>query len=342
LTGFYPLKENATIDFIHEDDRERVTKYWKHAINHPKEHQIRLRMRMKDGSYRWFLCLAMPMCNDDSRVIRWYGSATDIDELENRVAQRTAEIKEHEKEIVKLNSILQEHAYNLEYANKELEAFIFSVSHDLRAPLRAINGFSQILLDDYRDKLDAEGQQMLQKVWGSADRMRQLIDDLLRLSRTGRHELTYNNIDMKALFSSMVEEIRQNYSERNINVQIGEIPPINGDLALLKQVIYNLLANAVKFSGKMDVSEIEIGSMVNQNETTYYIKDNGTGFDMKFAHDLFGVFRRLNNADDYEGTGVGLALVKRIIDKHGGRVWAYSEPAKGATFYFSIPLNKFA
>jgi light-regulated signal transduction histidine kinase (bacteriophytochrome) len=273
---------------------------------------------MKDGSYRWFLCSAIPLCNDEGNVVKWYGSATDIDELENLVAQRTAELSD---------------------TNKELEAFIFSVSHDLRAPLRAISGFSQILLDDYRDKFDVVGLQMLQKVWGNADKMKNLIEDLLRLSRTGRQELSYTSIDMPALFNSMIEEVRQIYPEREVITKMSPLGKAYGDLALLKQVISNLLSNAVKFSGKKPVSEIEIGSFNGEGEMSYYVKDNGAGFDMKYVHELFGVFRRLNNAEDYEGTGVGLALVKRIIDKHGGRVWAISEPGQGATFYFSLPVK---
>jgi len=453
VTGLYPLKDSATADFIHEDDRTRVIAYWNEAINDIREHQIRFRIKMKDGSYRWFLCLAIPMCGESGEVIRWYGSATDIDELENRVAQRTEELSDlynnapcgyhsldingifikindtalkwlgyerdevvgklsfadlitaeskkafrknfevfkkkgsvdnleydmvrkdgtllpvllsatairdkegnilmtrtttidhtvrrrHENEILKLNSILQEHSYNLEYANKELEAFTFSVSHDLRAPLRAIYGFSQIILDESKDRLDSEGQKMLEKVWVNANRMRQLIDDLLRLSKTGRQELSYLNIDMNALFNSMIEETRQLFPDRTVNVIIHPLIKAYGDLALLKQVIGNLLSNAVKFSAKMTTSDIEIGSTPGKDENIFFVKDNGTGFDMKFAGELFGVFRRLSNADEYEGTGVGLALVKRIIDKHGGRVWAHSEPGKGATFYFSLPLSK--
>lgn len=453
LTGIYPFKDSVTLDFIHPDDRKRVLMYWKRAINDVREHQIRFRLRMKDGSFRWFLCLAIPMCKETGEVIRWYGSATDVDELENMVAQRTLELSDlynnapcgyhsldmngmflkinntalkwlgyerdevvgklafsdlitdegkkvfkknfailkekgfvdnleyemvrkdgtilpvllsatavrdekgnivmtrstiidhtvrrrHENEILKLNAILQEHSYNLEYANKELEAFTFSVSHDLRAPLRAINGFSQILLDEYGEKLASDGRQLLEKVLSNAVRMRQLIDDLLRLSRTGRQELRYTQIDMHALFNSMIEEVRQMFPDRKIQVSISPMPNASGDLSLLKQVLSNLLSNAVKFSSKKSSSEIRIGSESNTGEVVFYVRDNGTGFDMKFAGELFGVFRRLSNADEYEGTGVGLALVKRIIDKHGGKVWAESEPGKGATFYFSLPVSK--
>jgi len=286
------------------------------------------------------------MLRKDCSILPVLLSATAIrDDSGNILMTRSTTIdhtvrRRHENEILKLNSILQEHSYNLEYTNKELEAFTFSVSHDLRAPLRAINGFSQILLDEYGDKLDSEGRKILGKVLGNAGRMRHLIDDMLRLSKTGRQELRYTRIDMHALFNSMTEETRQLFPGRTTSVKVGTTAKAYGDLSLLKQVIGNLLSNAVKFSSGKEVSEIEIGSSMGNNEMIFFIKDNGIGFDMKYATDLFGVFRRLSNAEEYEGTGVGLALVKRIIDKHGGRVWAESERGKSATFYFSLPLSK--
>ena len=190
------------------------------------------------------------------------------------------------------------------------------------------------------EKLDNTARELLEKVMNNATRMRQLIDDLLRLSRTSRQELKYALIDMPALFNSMLEEIRQQFPERTIYSTINQMPAVYADLALLKQVLSNLLSNAVKFSSGQQITEIETGCSTEQSENVFYIKDNGAGFDMRFAADLFGVFRRLDNAVDYEGTGVGLALVKRIIDKHGGRVWAHSEPSKGATFFFSLPEAK--
>jgi light-regulated signal transduction histidine kinase (bacteriophytochrome) len=251
-----------------------------------------------------------------------------------------AERKRFEDEILKLNTLLQEHGYSLEATNKELEAFIYSVSHDLRAPLRAINGFTKIILDDHNLSLNSEIQSLLRKVWDNANKMRLLIEDLLRLSRTNRQQLSLTVIDMKALFSSMIEETRQNYPGYKIAVVMSPLPKATGDLALLKQVISNLLSNAVKFSGKKEKSEIEIGWFQESENVVYYLKDNGIGFDMKYAQDLFGVFRRLSNSEDYEGTGVGLALVKRIIERHGGRVWATGVPNGGATFYFTIPYVK--
>jgi two-component system sensor kinase len=236
--------------------------------------------------------------------------------------------------------MLQEHGYNLENTNNELEAFIYSISHDLRAPLRAINGFTRIILDDHSSELKSETQFLLQRVWDNANKMRQLIEDLLRLSRTNRQELSFALIDMHALFMSLVEETRQTFPGHKISATIHPVPKAIGDLALLKQVVSNLLSNAVKFSGKNEISEIVIGSLYEAENIVYFIKDNGIGFDMKYAQNLFGVFRRLSNSEDYEGTGVGLALVKRIIERHGGRVWANSEPGNGATFFFTIPKVK--
>jgi light-regulated signal transduction histidine kinase (bacteriophytochrome) len=286
-------------------------------------------MVRKDGTILPVLLSATAIKDNDGKIIMT--RTTIIDHTER---------KQYENKILKLNSVLQEHGYNLEYANKELEAFSYSVSHDLRAPLRAINGFSRILLEKHNNGLDQEGQKILEIVCNNADQMRLLIDDLLRLSRTSRQELTYARIDMQALFISLIDETKQNFPDRTLALKVNSLPEAFGDLALLKQVISNLLSNAVKFSGKKEVSEIEIGSITGDVTLIFFVKDNGIGFDMKYAPELFGVFRRLHNADDYEGTGVGLALVKRIIDKHGGKVWAESEPGKGAIFSFSLPKSK--
>lgn len=245
-----------------------------------------------------------------------------------------------ETEILKLNQILQNHGYNLEKANRELEAFSYSVSHDLRAPLRAINGFSKILLEDHSKKLDEEGRRLLQIVMSNSQRMGQLIDDLLRFSRTSRQELTINRINMHDLFASLSDEIMQYNPSQLISIDIGTMPDAWGDLSLLKQVVSNLLSNAVKFSARKELTEIRISGIKNESETVYSISDNGTGFDMKYAGKLFGVFQRLHGMDEFQGNGVGLALVKRIIDKHGGRVWAESALEQGATFFFSLPEQK--
>jgi light-regulated signal transduction histidine kinase (bacteriophytochrome) len=245
----------------------------------------------------------------------------------------------YEHEILKLNQILQDHGHDLESANKELEAFSYSVSHDLRAPLRAIDGFSKMLLSDHYKNINSEGQRLIRVVSENAQRMGRLIDDLLKFSKTGRQEMTISRIKMTELFKSISAELIPAYPEQKIEMNFHNLPDASGDLSLLKLVVNNLLSNAIKFSGKRELSIIEIGGYSTANELVYFVKDNGTGFDMRFSSKLFGVFQRLHSMEEFSGTGVGLALAKRIVDRHGGRIWAESELDKGAVFYFSLPAE---
>jgi len=238
-------------------------------------------------------------------------------ELEQRVTDRTAE---------------------LETANKELEAFSYSVSHDLRAPLRAIDGFSRILLEDYVDKLDDEGRRLLNVVRDNTSRMAQLIDDILKFSRTGRAEMTVAEIDMEKLARDVFAELQKPWVDSTkLQIEIDRLPGAFGDSALIRQVFVNLLSNAIKFSRNRDPARIKVGFSIEGDEAVYYVKDNGAGFDMQFADKLFGVFQRLHAVTEFEGTGIGLAIVKRIITRHGGRVWAEGKVNEGATIYFSLP-----
>jgi GAF domain-containing protein len=236
-------------------------------------------------------------------------------ELEQRVRQRTAE---------------------LEAANKELEAFSYSVSHDLRAPLRAINGFSRILLEEHAPYLSDDAQRYLHIVRDSAQEMGQLIDDLLIFSRLGRQPLTRQRVALTDLVRQALEELRSEREGRCVDLVIGELPVCQADPVLLKQVFVNLLANALKFTRRREVASIEIGCREVGAEAVYFVKDNGVGFDMQYATKLFGVFQRLHRAEDYEGTGVGLAIVQRVIHRHGGRVWAEAAVDHGATFAFTL------
>jgi light-regulated signal transduction histidine kinase (bacteriophytochrome) len=235
------------------------------------------------------------------------------EKLERRVCERTAE---------------------LETANKELEAFSYSVSHDLRAPLRAVDGFSQAVLEDYGALLPEDGRRCLQTIRGGAQRMGALIDDLLTFSRLGRQPINKQPIATADLVRATLEELGGEGQEREI--QIGDLPPCSGDPALLKQVWINLLSNAIKYTRKRERAIIEIGCTRQGGETVYFVRDNGTGFDMRYADKLFGVFQRLHRVEDYEGTGVGLAIVQQIIHRHGGRVWADAAVDQGATFYFTL------
>jgi light-regulated signal transduction histidine kinase (bacteriophytochrome) len=235
--------------------------------------------------------------------------------LERRVRERTAE---------------------LEAANKELEAFSYSVSHDLRAPLRAVDGFSRILLDRFSRQLPEEAQSLLKTVITSAHHMGHLIEDLLRLSRLSRQPLSMRPVDMTALAQEVIDDQRRQNADRHVEVVTAGLPDCVGDRALLKQVFVNLLSNAFKFTGKTEHAVVEVGRIQQDGNPVYFVKDNGAGFDMAYAQKLFGVFQRMHRTEEFEGTGVGLSIVQRIIHRHGGRIWAESEVGKGTTFYFTL------
>jgi signal transduction histidine kinase len=224
----------------------------------------------------------------------------------------------------------------LDAANKELDAFSYSVSHDLRAPLRAVDGYAQMLEEDYGARLDDEGRRLLGRVRAGSRQMSQLIDDLLEFSRFGRAPLVRAPIDMTALASEAVAQAR---GAAPAQVELGLLPAASGDRALLRQVWLNLLTNALKYSGKRADALVQIGGQAEQGQLVYWVRDNGAGFDMRYAQKLFGVFQRLHRAEEFPGTGVGLAIVQRVIVRHGGRVWAESKPGEGASFYFSLPAE---
>lgn len=275
------------------------------------------------------------------------------DSLEKQVKERTAELRDKVEKLNKsqramlymvedLNIItaeLQEERRKLELSNKELEAFAYSVSHDLRAPLRAINGFSGFLMEDYGDKLDEEGKRLLSVIRQNADKMDALIADILSLSRISRVEMSFEQVDMYALAKSTFDEIATDEEKQVFEFNISELPPAVGDVNLLGQLWQNLIGNALKYSSKSDNKRIEIGYRENNDKAIYYIKDEGAGFNPKYKDKLFGVFQRLHKDSEFEGTGVGLAVVQRVVHRHNGEIWAEGEVNKGAAFYFSIPCS---
>lgn len=237
------------------------------------------------------------------------------DELEERVAQRTAQ---------------------LEAANKELEAFTYSVSHDLRAPLRHISGFSKILTEEFGAKLPPEAQHHVQRIEEGTRRMGQLVDDLLNLGRVGRRELSLQVAGLRSIVNEVIDGLKLEAGNRKVEWKIGNLPYVECDTTLMHQVFQNLLSNALKFTRPRPEAVIEIGQQATDAGNAVYVRDNGVGFSMKYADKLFGVFQRLHRVEDFDGTGVGLATVLRIVQKHGGRIWAEAELDKGATFFFTL------
>jgi light-regulated signal transduction histidine kinase (bacteriophytochrome) len=224
----------------------------------------------------------------------------------------------------------------LEVANRELESFSYMVSHDLRWPLRAINGYARILLDEYAAHLDLTARRYLELIRTSTKQMDQLVQGLLDFSRLGRQPLHKRSVETASLVQQSLSELKGEYQGRTVDVRIGELPPCEGDPVLLKQVFVNLLQNALKFTRRRNPAVIEVGSIQTPKGRAYFVKDNGIGFNMQYAQQLFGVFQRLHRSEEYEGTGVGLAVVQRIIHRHGGTVWAESEVENGAVFYFTV------
>ncbi|PKA16101.1 sensor histidine kinase [Leptospira haakeii] len=282
------------------------------------------------GRNRWLQMVLYPVKNTAGNILEVIVVHQDI----------TAS-KEAENEIRLLNNELEERVKvrteQLVLANKELESFSYSISHDLRAPIRGISGFTQILMEDYGVNFDAEGKRIIGKIIENAKQMGQLVDDLLEFSRLGRTELAEREISMKELATTVYKELINLESGREIRFEIKDIPNVRADQPAVRQLWVNLISNAIKYTKKAEAPLIQIGFIESKEGTVFYVKDNGAGFNMQYYHKLFGVFQRLHSNADFEGTGVGLAIVKRIASRHGGNVWAESKEGEGATFYFTLP-----
>jgi two-component system sensor histidine kinase/response regulator len=253
------------------------------------------------------------------------------------VLSRATAVRRLRMENAELVRSVRERTDELEAANKELDAFSYSVSHDLRAPLRAIKGFSRILAEDYSTQMPPKAQQCLNHVTASTDRMEQLIEDLLRLSKMGRQRLSKRPVRTATLVREVLEELLGEHAGRHVEIHLGNLPDCLADSSLLKQVFVNLLSNAIKFTGRKENATIEVGCRQQAGEHIYFVRDNGAGFSMKYADRLFGVFQRMHRNEEFEGTGVGLSIVQRIILRHGGRIWAEAKVDEGATFHFCLP-----
>lgn len=313
LTGLSPALplEEQWCQALHPDDRQIAMAAWQQSLETGKPYTLECRFRAEDGAWHTVLCLGIPVRTDQGMIRQWVGINTDI--TDRKLAEQ---------------ALLE--------VNRELEAFSYSISHDLRAPLRAISGFARILVED-TELTEAERQRYLQIIMDNGEKMSRLINELLAHSRIGRQAMAWEQIDMNHLLETCIQDLSQDLGDRQIEFRRQPLPPARGDRTMLRQIWTNLVDNALKYSRPRHPAIIEIGTLEGQTgPPTYFIRDNGVGFDMRYAHKLFGVFQRLHLADQFEGTGVGLAIVQRIIHRHGGRVWAEAKPDQGATFYFTF------
>lgn len=253
-------------------------------------------------------------------------------ELDRRVEERTAALRAVQKELEHKNA-------RLEAANRELEAFSYSVSHDLRAPLRHLQGFAHALQEETASSLSPEAKEYLKLILKATDTMSGLINDLLSFARTAQKPLQHGRVEFAQVVRQLVEELQPEQGTREITWEIGTLPTVLGDAAMLRQVWFNLLSNALKYTRQLAHTHIVVGCRQNDGEWVFSVKDNGAGFDMRYVDKLFGLFQRLHHPGEFEGTGLGLAIVRRIVDRHGGRTWAEGAVGKGATFYFTLPVR---
>lgn len=318
----------ALLSLYHPDDMPAVQRSVEESAKNLAPWRHEWRVRVPGRGEVWIEGHSMPVLEPDGSVT-WHGSLNDITERKNA-----------EQQIKTLNAELEQRVRlrtsELEAANRELEAFSYSVSHDLREPLRAMSGFSRALVEDFGDQLPAQARRYVDSIVGGAARMGRLIDDLLAFSRLARKPLRVRTVDTKALVDECLDALLS-AEARETEIAVGALSPCQADPALLRQVFVNLLSNALKYSRNRDKPRVVVDCKTGDaGETIYFVRDNGAGFDMRYAGKLFGVFQRLHRKDEFEGTGVGLAIVQRIVTRHGGRVWADSEPDRGATFSFTL------
>jgi PAS domain S-box-containing protein len=324
----HPAAELVTkpfLDFVHPDDRAATLAEMDKLRQGVPTIRFENRYRCKDGSYRWLAWKTQP--DKDKGVL--YASARDVTHR-----------REAEERIAQLNADLQRQTAELEAANQELESFSYSVSHDLRAPLRSIDGFSLVLLEDCGHQLSDDGKDALKRVRKAATTMAELIDALLALSRVSRGELRIEQVDLSAMAAAIAAELRESQADRQVEFVIAPDIVVEADSRLFRAMLVNLLDNAWKYSSRRAAARIEFGRTEHGGETVYYVRDNGVGFDMAYVGRLFGAFQRLHRQAEYAGTGVGLATVQRILHRHGGRAWAEAVPNEGATFYFTVGRNR--
>ena len=312
---------------VHPDDWEQVIEaQMRHVRGETPDYAAEHRMRCKDGTYKWILARGKVIAfTSEGKPSRMVGTHTDISE-------RRAD----EAELLRLTAELEEYAQYLEAINSELEAFSHAASHDLRAPLRSMEGFSQALLEDYAPVLDDRASDYLRRIHAAAQRMRHLIESLQMLSQITQSGIHREQLDLSQLAASVVQEMNEEFTGRDVTVKIQPEMTAFADPTLMQVVLTNLLSNAYKFTGKKAKATLEVGTVAQEKQTVYFVRDDGAGFEQEYAFKLFRPFQRLHSLAEFEGTGIGLATVQRIVQRHGGRVWAEGTPEQGATFYFTL------
>jgi len=329
-----PLDEVYLSDDLKEGTTEVIS-------DEAYEHVSDAAERIREMGLRSILCL--PMVEEEEVIGVVHVGRTEPDAFTKEDWQVGRELADHMAMAIRQAQLMEQvrrHSERLEKRvqerTEELESFTYSVSHDLRTPLRAIDGFTQMLIEDYEDDLDAEGQRLLNVVYESAQRMGHLIDDLLSLSRLGRRGMQERSIDMEQLAREVIDELLRTAPDREVDITLQSLPPAKGDRSMVRQVFVNLISNALKFTQHQRNASVEVGTYEKSGTSVYYVEDNGAGFDMDYADKLFGVFQRLHEDEEFEGTGVGLAVVERVIRRHDGDVWAEGAEGEGATFYFTL------
>lgn len=320
-------------DFIYQDDRDTTVKLLTTLLHNPgSSSRTEYRLQHKDGSWRWMEAIITNLLEEPS-ISAIVTNNRDITERK-LVEDELREVTES------LEHLVDQRTAELQATNKELEAFSYSVAHDLRSPLRAIDGFTRILVEQFATNLDSEGNRLLHIIRENTSKMGRLIDDLLSFAKVGRQELDRALVDMNDLVRIIVEDVQKQYIQHKVKITIQSLPQVYGSYPMMYQVWMNLISNAFKFTREQPFPTIDIGCSTNDQEHVFSVKDNGVGFDMQYKDKLFGVFQRLHPESQYEGTGVGLAIVQRIIHRHSGRVWAESSQNKGAVFFFSLPVKE--
>ena len=325
LLGMTATKEWIPSDLffshVHPDDKDRVHRNLQELFENGIEYKDEFRIIRENKQVCWLAAVGQVYRDRDGKPYKLIEINYDITDRKIMAEKLECRAKE------------------LAEANKELESFSYSVSHDLRAPLNIMKGFSSVLLESYSEKIDSEGQEYLNLIVKSADKMSELIDDILKLAKISRQDITPQEIDLSDIADSVIDNLRQAEPERKVEVVVAKELKVKGDKRLLALMLLNLIGNAWKYSSKTSNARIEIGAIEQNGEKVYFVRDNGAGYNMKFADRMFLPFQRMHSEREFSGSGIGLAIVKRVIQRHGGRVWGESEVGKGSTFYFTLSFD---